>query len=77
MIGTGFFKNNTYDKVRSDYAQEVADYIRRNFIQADNPLSVVEVGAGSGKFTNSVIASNYPDSVNKNKNYCISKELNH
>ena len=57
MISTGFFKNNTYDKVRSDYAQEVADYIRRNFIQADNPLSVVEVGAGSGKFTNSVIAS--------------------
>ena len=60
MFGVGFFNNNLYDKVRSDYSPEVSDYMSSFFTFQRESYKVVEVGAGSGKFTDSIIKSKLP-----------------
>jgi len=59
-MGTGFFRKNLYDKVRADYPPEVSNYIHTCFANQKNKLTVVEVGAGSGKFTSAIIKANLP-----------------
>lgn len=60
MFGVGFFYNNLYDKVRSDYSSDVSDFISSSFSFQRELFTVVEIGAGSGNFTDSIIKSKLP-----------------
>lgn len=60
MLGVGFFNKNLYDKVRSDYSLEVTSFIQSIFSVQNSYFTAVELGAGSGKFTESIIKSKIP-----------------
>jgi ubiquinone/menaquinone biosynthesis C-methylase UbiE len=59
-IGINFFKDSTYDKVRSEYTQEVSEFIKKRFAQHRQFFSAVEVGAGTGKFTEAILKAEIP-----------------
>ena len=50
IIGTGFFKNHSYEIARQSYPEEVTEFLKDSF-ENKNDLNICEVGAGSGLFT--------------------------
>lgn len=55
-LGTGFFDSAKYDTVRSAYSPKVKDKITELF-STKEALVLAEVGAGSGKFTETIFES--------------------
>lgn len=53
-LGTGFFNSNKYDSVRSSYSPLVLQEVHRLFTDKKQ-LTLAEVGAGSGKFTDVIL----------------------
>lgn len=55
-LGTGFFDSAKYDTVRSAYSPKVKNKIKELF-SSKEAFVVAEVGAGSGKFTETIFES--------------------
>ena len=85
-IGTGFFKDHSYEIARQSYPEEVTTFLKKTFGH-ESDLNVCEVGAGSGLFTSNlhnalsskinklVIVDPDPDSIKQHKqNFSFVKE---
>ncbi|CAG7846121.1 SubName: Full=Uncharacterized protein {ECO:0000313/EMBL:CCA66813.1} [Serendipita indica DSM 11827] len=53
-FGTG--TNELYDRARPSYPPEALEFMRSNLSQSKTPLSVVEIGSGTGIFTRALLA---------------------
>ncbi len=77
-LGTGFFKDHSYEIARQSYPEEVTEFLKKSFEKESN-LNICEVGAGSGLFTSNLhkaLSSNInkllivdpdPDSIKQHK----------